>query len=55
MGSLWLEAYLGEGDEPKAFIDLSPASLSTADLERVRTRFVAACESHMPPPRGPQA
>jgi hypothetical protein len=43
--TLWLEAYLGEGETPAATLAFAPATLAAAELERLRGAFVAAWPS----------
>lgn len=34
--ALWLEAYLGDGDTPAAFVKFAPPTLAAKELDQVR-------------------
>lgn len=40
LSTLWLEAYVGEGDIPLAAIQFAPATLATTELERQRAALI---------------
>jgi hypothetical protein len=40
LDTLWLEAYLGEDEMPRLSVSFAPPSLSAADLQSARARFV---------------
>jgi hypothetical protein len=48
--TLWLEAYLGEGDVPLAFVKFAPATLAAKELDVARAELKAEWERRAPRP-----
>ena len=53
LDTLWLEAYLGEGEMPVAFVKFAPISLATKDLDATRAAFEAEWKLRAPAKREP--
>ena len=52
---LWLEAYVGDGDTPVAFVPFAPPSLSAKELGAVRMKLTAEWKRRAPPAKGKSA